>query len=84
MEIKILGTGCQRCDSLLRNAQEAVSRVPVLSGTNVEKVLDPAEFYRLGVTVTPALVIDDTIISSGKVLSPEQIEAELLSRTGGA
>jgi hypothetical protein len=51
--------------------------------THVEKVADPEVFFRMKVYMTPALVIDDEVISTGKVLSPDQIETELLKRSGG-
>lgn len=84
MKIKILGTGCARCDNLLRNAQEAVNEIPeITAGVKVEKVINPEEFFRLNVSVTPALVIDETVISSGKVLTVDEIKSELLKRLSG-
>jgi small redox-active disulfide protein 2 len=84
MKVQILGTGCARCDNLLQNAQEAVARIPQISNTvKVEKVVDPAVFFGLNVFVTPALVIDDQVIATGKVLTTEQIQAELIKRMPG-
>ncbi|MBI5252713.1 MAG: thioredoxin family protein [Desulfomonile tiedjei] len=84
MKVKILGTGCARCDNLLRNAEEAVGRIPEINGSvKVEKVIDPEEFFRLKVFVTPALVINDKVISSGKVLTVDEIQSELLKRLHG-
>jgi hypothetical protein len=40
-------------------------------------------FLRLEVFVTPALVVYDEVISTGKVLTPDQIEAELPKRRSG-
>ncbi len=84
MKIKVLGTGCARCDNLLRNAKEAVDRIPAIKESlDVEKVIDPEEFFRLKVFVTPALVIDETVISSGKVLSVDEIQSELIKQLHG-
>jgi Thioredoxin domain len=47
----------------------------------VEKVVDPEVFFRLKVSVNPALVIDDEVISSGKELATHEIQAELLGRS---
>jgi small redox-active disulfide protein 2 len=78
MKIQVLGTGCARCDALYENAQTAVSRVEELEGAvEVEKVTDPEVFFRHKVYVTPALVIDGRVISTGKPIPPEQIEAEI-------
>lgn len=84
MKVQVLGTGCARCDDLYKNVVEAVSRLKgTAGGLEVEKVADPEVFFRLKVAVTPALVINDEVISSGKVLATDEIEAELLTRSAG-
>ncbi len=84
MKIQVLGTGCARCDNLYKNVMEAVSRLKGTAGSlKVEKVADPEVFFRLKVSVTPALIINDEVISSGKVLATHEIEAELLKRSVG-
>lgn len=69
MEIKILGTGCPKCKQLEANAREAAA------GTcaNVEKVSELAKIMEYGVMMTPALVVDGEVKSSGKVLTAGQI-----------
>lgn len=71
MIIKILGTGCPKCKKLEANAIEAIS----LSGkeASVEKVTDLDKIMDYGVMMTPALVIDEKVVSFGKVLNPEDI-----------
>lgn len=84
MKVQVLGTGCARCDNLLRNAQEAIGRIPEIREiVEVEKVVNPEEFFRLNVFVTPALVIDENVISAGKVLTVEEIQSELAKRLHG-
>lgn len=84
MKIQVFGSGCKRCDDLYANVVEAVGRVPgVATTTTIEKVKDPANFIRMNVSVTPALVIEEEVVSSGKVLTPEQIEAELRKHITG-
>lgn len=81
MKVQVLGTGCARCDNLYKNTEEAVNRLKGTAGSfEVEKVADPEVFFRLKVSVTPALVINDEVVSSGKVLAADEIEAELLKR----
>lgn len=79
MRIRVLGTGCKRCDDLYKNAVEALVRFPG-EPYRVDKVEDVDEFVRLGVRVTPALVFDDEVISTGAVLSAEEIEELIRER----
>jgi small redox-active disulfide protein 2 len=76
MIIKILGTGCPKCKKLEKNAREALE----LSGKNaeVEKVTDMNDIMNYGVMMTPALVIDEKVVSVGKLLSVEQIKKILI------
>jgi small redox-active disulfide protein 2 len=73
MKIEILGTGCMKCKTLEEIVKTAVAK----SGefVQVEKVDDPMEIMDYGVTNTPALVIDGRVLSSGKVLSVDEVIA---------
>ena len=71
MDIKILGTGCPKCKQLEANAKEAVEKLA--NGATVEKVSELAKIMEYGVMLTPALVVDGVVKSSGKVLSPAEI-----------
>lgn len=75
MKIEILGPGCPKCEALARNAAEAVSQRGV--DADVVKVTDINEITARGVMMTPALVIDGEVKSSGKVLSVSEIESAL-------
>lgn len=77
VDIKILGTGCAKCVKLAENA-EAAARELGLDYT-IGKVTDRNQIIETGVIITPALMIDGKVKSSGKVLSPEQIKAMLAS-----
>lgn len=72
MIIKILGSGCKKCNELEENAKEAVKEI----GLNAEiiKVTDFKEIARYGVMTTPALVIDEKVVSKGKVLKKDEIK----------
>ena len=84
MKILVLGAGCERCDNLYKNTVEALDRVEnVARDTYVEKVTNPEVFYRYKVAITPALVVNDEVISVGKVLSADQIEKELRKHVFG-
>jgi len=71
MKIEILGPGCAKCKTLLENAQRAVAEAGV--DADVTKVEDLQEITRYNVFMTPALVIDGTVKSTGKVAKPDQI-----------
>jgi len=71
MEIKVLGTGCAKCKKLYAEAEQAVAhaRVPV----TLSKVEQLDEIMRYGVMMTPALVIDGEVKSSGRIPKAAEI-----------
>ncbi|MFT4792468.1 MAG: small redox-active disulfide protein 2 [Paracoccaceae bacterium] len=71
MIIKILGSGCRKCQAL-GTATEAAIAAKGVSAT-IEKVTDIVAITRYGVMSTPALVIDDKVVSTGKMLSAADI-----------
>jgi len=73
MIIKILGTGCPKCKKLEANALLAMEQSGIEA--TVEKVTDLNAIMNFGVMMTPVLVIGEKVVSSGKVLSPEEIKA---------
>ncbi len=72
MKIEVLGPGCVKCKQLTANAQKAVAELGV--DATVEKVEDLQEMMKYRVLSTPALVVDGTVKSIGRVLSPEAIK----------
>ncbi len=72
-QIKILGTGCPKCQTLYENAHAAAATAGVEA--NIEKVEKITDIIAYGVMTTPALVIDGKVKSAGKTLSPEQVSA---------
>lgn len=74
--IKVLGSGCQKCMALEKNVKIAIantnSRDEVTHLKEIEKILE------YGVMSTPALVIDEKVVSSGKLLSVNDIEKLLM------
>jgi len=75
MRIEILGTGCPKCESVARNAQEALTQLGIQ--VDVVKVTDITEIAARGVMLTPALVIDGDIKAVGKVPTIDEIKAWL-------
>jgi small redox-active disulfide protein 2 len=72
MNIKVLGTGCKKCKTLETNVKEAVANAGIEA--TVEKVEDVQQIIAYGVMSTPALVIDEKVVSKGKVLKAKDIE----------
>lgn len=75
MIIKILGSGCKKCGILAENAKAAVEAAG--HSLQIVKITDFAEIAGYGVMSTPALVVDEKLLSAGKVLSAEEIGALL-------
>jgi small redox-active disulfide protein 2 len=75
MIIKILGSGCKKCLALGENARAAAEAAG--KPAEIIKVTDIAEIAGYGVMSTPALVIDEKLLSTGKVLTAEEIGALL-------
>ena len=75
MKIQVLGTGCAKCKELTANARRAVEELGVEA--TVEKVEDVREIMKFRVLSTPALVVDGTVKSTGRVLTPEAIKGLL-------
>ena len=76
MVIKVLGSGCKNCKVLEANTIEAVKQMGIVA--TVEKVEKIEEIMSYGVMSTPALVVDETVKSMGRVLSPEDIKKSLV------
>lgn len=72
MQVKVLGTGCRKCNKLYEEAKKAIDATGV--DADIEKVEKIVEIAEYGVAITPALVIDGEVKSSGKVPKAEKIE----------
>lgn len=73
--VKVMGTGCKKCHQLHENALEAAEHTG--KAIRVEYVTDIAEIAAAGIMSTPALLIDGKVVSTGKVLSADEIEGLL-------
>ncbi|MDD4013978.1 MAG: thioredoxin family protein [Candidatus Omnitrophica bacterium] len=72
MKIEILGAGCPKCKQLAANAEEAVRELGV--GAEIGKITDIDRIMDYGVMMTPAMAVDGTVVSAGKVLSKDEIK----------
>lgn len=78
LDIEILGTGCMSCNKLVEIAKDAVRSAGLAEVSRVIKVEDFQRMMELGVMTTPGLVINDRLISAGKVYKREELEKLLL------
>ena len=72
MQIKVIGTGCDKCDKLYGNTQEALTELG--REAQLEKVEDLLEIVKLGVMTSPSLMIDGKLVVSGQVVSKDKIK----------
>jgi hypothetical protein len=75
--VEVLGPGCEKCDTLYDKVQQAVSNLGLKSKITVRKRTDINYFHELSVFVTPALVINGSVISKGKLVPIDQIEEQI-------
>jgi small redox-active disulfide protein 2 len=71
-EVKVLGPGCPKCKALDELVRRVVDELNLPLA--VEKVSDIGEIVKYGVLVTPALVVDGRVKTSGRVPPREEIK----------
>lgn len=76
MIIKVLGSGCANCVKLEENARIAAKEL----GINADfiKVKDMEGIASYGIMRTPGLVVNEKVVSYGKVLTSDQIKPLLI------
>jgi small redox-active disulfide protein 2 len=77
MNIKILGTGCAKCQSLEKVVKEAVAELKL--DATVEKVTDLCKILEYPILTTPGMVIDGKVVSSGKALNKSEVIKLIIS-----
>lgn len=75
IKVEILGSGCKKCQQLEANAKAAIAALNLAA--EVSHITDPIEIAKRGVMSTPALTVNGKVISKGKVVSAEEIQALL-------
>lgn len=73
MKIEILGS-CPTCEMLFYSSVlYAVEKAGLKHKAQIEMVKDINYFIKLGILITPALVVDGEVLCSGKLLTPDEI-----------
>jgi small redox-active disulfide protein 2 len=65
MKIKVLGTGCAKCKLLEQRVREMTEKNKITA--EIEKVTQLDDIMSYGVMMTPGLVINEKLVSTGKV-----------------
>ena len=73
--MKVLGTGCASCHAQYENAKKAVEKLKL--PVEVEYITDLQQVMKYGVMHMPALVVNEKVLSMGKILKPADVEALL-------
>jgi len=76
MNIKVLGSGCANCRALESRTNEAIDLLGLEA--EIEKVTDVLEIAAYGVMSTPALVVDEHVVTTGRVPNVTELQ-QLLS-----
>ena len=80
MRIKVLGPGCTNCVNLERVTRQAVADLGLEA--TIEKVTDYQTIVGYGVMSTPALVVDEQLVLSGRVPTAAGVREVLTAHTG--
>jgi small redox-active disulfide protein 2 len=84
LTIKVLGTGCPNCKKLEAVARQAIDMTGVQA--EIVKVTDYADIMAYDILSTPGLVVNERVVSSGRIPSPAEVstwlaDAELAAAT---
>ena len=72
LTIKVLGSGCPNCQKVEENAREALAYFRPEGGYQIEHVKDPVGISEY-VLKTPGLVINDKVVSEGRIPASSEI-----------
>jgi len=65
LNIKVVGSGCPNCQKLTTLCREVIEENNI--SAEIEKVTDVNTFADLGILITPGLLIDNKVVSWGKI-----------------
>ena len=78
--VKVLGAGCKSCHEMYENAQAAVKAMGL--DVEVEYITDMEKVMGYGVMSMPAIVVNEKVVSMGKVLKAQDVEKLLREIVG--
>lgn len=71
MEIKILGIGCANCKRVESVARQVVEEMGVEA--TITEITDMAKIVSYDIVTTPGLVINEKVVSSGRIPSKAEV-----------
>lgn len=72
MEIKILGTGCAKCNSLEKITRQLVDELGL--NANITKEEDIIKIMEYGIIRTPGLVINEKVVVYGRIPTSKELK----------
>ena len=69
--VKVLGAGCKACRQMYENTKQAVESAGL--GVEVEYITDMSKIMEYGIMSTPALMVDNKVVSMGRVLKAKDV-----------
>jgi len=82
MKIQVVGPGCPRCQQTEQNVFNACAELDLPA--DISHITDVKEFPKLGVMMTPAVVVDGKVVVQGKIPTVGELKRLLseLNKTG--
>jgi small redox-active disulfide protein 2 len=77
MDIKVLGPGCAKCQSLEKIVKDVVAALKL--DIKVEEIKDMKKIMQYPILMTPGLVINEKVVMSGKVPSKAEVERLIMN-----
>jgi len=77
MIIKVLGTGCTKCEHVTKLVKEIIEENSL--DATIEKVENMKDIMGYGIMATPGIVIDEEVVSSGTVPSKKKLQKMIMS-----
>lgn len=72
LSIKVYGSGCKGCQTLHQNVIDALAEMNIAA--DVQYITDMQKIMETGIMSLPGLAVNDKIVSSGRVLSVEEVK----------
>ena len=82
LEIKVLGSGCANCKRLEQITRKVISELGIEA--EILKITDYAEISEYPILSTPGLVINDQVMSSGRIPSSTEVTAWLTAASSSS
>ena len=76
--IKVLGSGCENCKRLEANVRQVIEKHNIQA--EIIKVMDREEIFKYPILATPGLVIDEKVVSAGRIPGEDEISHWLIEK----